>query len=109
MLIDVRHPRLSVLRQCDLPGLSRSSLYYRAQGEDAYNQQLMRWVDSHYTSHPYLGVGRRAAMLRRDGHAVALAEPEVRRGVSAGLRDGDRGPASATGSSFTTIAARTRR
>lgn len=70
MLIEMKHPRLSVLRQCDLLGLSRSSLYYRAQGEDAYNQQLMRLIDLQYTSHPYFGVRRMAAMLRRDGHAV---------------------------------------
>src|SRR5687767_1263739 len=48
MLIDMRHPRLSVLRQCDLIGLPRSSLYYRAQGEDAYGRQLMRLIDHHY-------------------------------------------------------------
>lgn len=70
MLIDVRHPRLSVLRQCDLLGLPRSSLYYRAQGEDGYNQQLMRLIDMQYTSHPYFGVRRMTAVLRRDGHAV---------------------------------------
>ena len=48
MLIDPQHPRLSVLRQCDLIGLPRSSLYYRMQGEDAWNQQLMRLIDRQY-------------------------------------------------------------
>ena len=70
MLIDIKHPRLSVLRQCDLLGLPRSSLYYRAQGEDGYNQQLMRLIDRQYTSTPFFGVRRITAMLRRDGHAV---------------------------------------
>jgi putative transposase len=70
MLIDMKHSRLSVLRQCDLVGLSRSSLYYRAQGEDGYNQQLMRSIDRQYTSTPFFGVRRMTAMLRRDGHAV---------------------------------------
>jgi putative transposase len=70
MLIDVKHPRLSVLRQCDLIGLPRSSLYYRAQGEDAYNQQLMRRIDQQYTATPFYGVRRMAVVLRRDGHAV---------------------------------------
>jgi len=77
MLIDVKHPRLSVLRQCDLLGLRRSSLYYRAQGEDGYNQQLMRWMDRQYTSTPFFGVRRMTAMLRRQGHAVN--EKRVRR------------------------------
>ena len=52
MLIDVS--RLSVLRQCDLIGLPRSSLYYRAQGEDAWNQQLMRLIDRQYHGHAVL-------------------------------------------------------
>lgn len=77
MLIDMRHPRLSVLRQCDLIGLPRSSLYYRAQGEDACNQQLMRLIDLQYTSHPYFGVRRMTAVLKRDGHRVN--EKRVRR------------------------------
>lgn len=70
MLIDMKHPRLSVLRQCDLLGLSRSSLYYRAQGEDAYNQQLMTLIDRQYTARPFFGVRRMTAVLRRAGHAV---------------------------------------
>jgi putative transposase len=70
MLIDMNHPHLSVLRQCDLIGLPRSSLYYRAQGEDAYNQQLMRLIDHQYTDTPFFGVRRMTAQLRREGHAV---------------------------------------
>jgi putative transposase len=70
MLIDMKHSRLSVLRQCDLIGLPRSSLYYRAQGEDAYNQQLMSLIDVQYTARPFFGVRRMTAMLKRDGHAV---------------------------------------
>jgi putative transposase len=70
MLIDHEHPRLSVLRQCDLIGLPRSSLYYRAQGEDAANQQLMRWIDREYTAHPFFGVRRMTAMLGRLGQTV---------------------------------------
>jgi putative transposase len=77
MLIDHSHPRLSVLRQCDLIGLPRSSLYYRAQGEDAWNQQLMRLIDRQYTATPFFGVRRMTAMLNRSGHAVN--EKRVRR------------------------------
>jgi putative transposase len=56
MQIDVNHPRLSVLRQCRLIGLARSSLFYRAQGEDAANQQLMHLIDRQYTTTPFNGV-----------------------------------------------------
>jgi putative transposase len=77
MLIDVGHPRLSVHRQCDLLGLPRSSWYYRAQGEDGHNQQLMRLIDRQYTATPFFGVRRMTVMLQRDGHAVN--EKRVRR------------------------------
>jgi putative transposase len=70
MLIDVTHPRVSLMRQCELIGLPRSSWYYHAQGEDGYNQQLMRLIDRLYTAHPFLGVRRMTAMLRRDGHEL---------------------------------------
>lgn len=70
MLIDHGHPRLSVLRQCDLLGLPRSSLYYRANGEDAVNEQLMRLIDHQYTATPFFGVRRMTAMLQRGGHEV---------------------------------------
>jgi putative transposase len=61
---------LILLRQCELLGLSRSSWYYHAQGTDGYSQQLIRLIDRLYTDHPYLGVRRMTAMLRRDGHQV---------------------------------------
>jgi len=70
MLIDLNHSRLSVRRQCQLLGLSASSLYYPASGEDAVSQALMRWIDRQYTATPFFGVRRMTAMLRRDGQQV---------------------------------------
>jgi putative transposase len=70
MLIDLRHPGLSVQRQCELLGLSRSGWYYRGQGESADNQRLMCLIDQQYTARPFFGVRRMTAMLRRDGQAV---------------------------------------
>ena len=75
MLIELQHPQLSVLRQCQLIGLPRSSLYYHAQKEQqegGYNQQLMRRIDRYYTQRPFFGVRRMTAMLRRDGYEVNL-------------------------------------
>lgn len=69
-MIDPRHPNLSIERQCELLGLSRSSYYYPAKGEDAYNLELMRLLDEHYTKWPFLGIRRMTDHLRRQGHMV---------------------------------------
>jgi putative transposase len=70
MAIEPEHPTISVRRQCDLLGLSRSSLYYRPQGEDAENEALMRLLDEQYTRTPFYGVTRMTEWLRRGGHVV---------------------------------------
>ena len=64
------HPSLSIERQCELLGLSRSSYYYQAKGEDSYNLLLMRLIDEQYTRRPFLGIRRMTDHLRRQGHAV---------------------------------------
>jgi putative transposase len=69
-LIEPKHPQISIARQCDLLGLSRSTYYYHARGESAENLQLMRLLDEQYTHTPYYGVRRMTAWLRSQGYAV---------------------------------------
>lgn len=64
------HPQISVSRQCELLGLARSSLYYEPQGNDPYNELLMRLIDEQYTRTPFYGVRRMTAWLRNTGHLV---------------------------------------
>jgi len=45
-LVEPGHPELSVRRQCELLGLSRSSLYYEPAQETAKNLRLMRRIDA---------------------------------------------------------------
>lgn len=47
--------RLSIVRQCSLLGLARSSRYYRPQGETDENLALMKQIDALYTEWPFLG------------------------------------------------------
>ena len=54
-MIEAGHPALSVRRQCELLGLSRSSLYYEPGGEAAEDLRLMRRIDEQYTARPYIG------------------------------------------------------
>lgn len=75
--IEVNEPRVSVRRQCDLLGLSRSSWQYRPVGESPENLQFMRLLDEQYTRTPYYGVLRMTAWLQRQGYSVN--EKRVRR------------------------------
>ena len=69
-MIDAGHPRLSVRRQCQLLGLSRSSLYYEPACETEENLRLMRLIDREYTAHPFLGSRRLTKGLVEQGEAV---------------------------------------
>jgi putative transposase len=70
LLVEPGHPQLSVRRQCELLGLSRSSLYYQPAEETAENLRLMRLLDEEYTRHPFYGSRRLTAWLVRQGEAV---------------------------------------
>jgi putative transposase len=59
-----------VRRQCELLGLSRSSLYYGPAAETEENLRLMRLLDREYTAHPFLGSRRLTRWLIRQGEPV---------------------------------------
>jgi putative transposase len=69
-LIEPDHPVLSVRRQCELLGLSRSSLYYEPGGEAAEDLRLMRLIDGQYTACPFYGSRRITARLVEQGEEV---------------------------------------
>jgi len=69
-LIEPGQPQLSIARQCELLGLSRSGYYYQATGETSYNEALMRLIDEQYTNTPYYGVERMTAWLREQAYQV---------------------------------------
>jgi putative transposase len=61
---------MSVIRQCGLLELSRSTFYYQPVGEDATNLELMRLIDEQFTKRPFYGVPRMTASLRMMGYGV---------------------------------------
>jgi putative transposase len=69
-LIEHEHSQIPVVRQCELVGLARSSLYYRPDRDESYNQYLMRLIDEQYTLTPFYGIRRMTAWLRGQGHMV---------------------------------------
>ncbi len=69
-LIDVDSSQLSIRRQCELLGLSRSSLYYEAATETEANLCLMRLIDEQYLATPFFGSRRMTVWLKKAGHVV---------------------------------------
>lgn len=65
-----RESELSIIRQCELLGLCRSSLYYRAQPVSDADLRLMRRIDELHLEYPFLGARKLARMLKREGVAV---------------------------------------
>ena len=69
-MIRGRNRKLSVARQCELVGMSRSSWYYRPRGESERNRALMRVIDRLYLEMPWYGSRQMTRELRRAGHRV---------------------------------------
>ena len=69
-MIETSHDQLSVARQCELSGLSRSSFYYRPRAADPFCLEIMHALDLIYTQYPFYGVRRMQQALGREGYAV---------------------------------------
>jgi len=61
---------LSILHQCKLLGLCRSSLYYHPKPLSEADLALMRRIDELHLAHPFLGARKLARMLKREGVEV---------------------------------------
>ena len=68
--MDRKYKNLSVVRQCALLDISRSSLYYQSMGVTREDEELMKLMDRQYLSTPYYGSRRMGAWQRRIGHHV---------------------------------------
>jgi putative transposase len=61
---------MTIVRQCELLEVCRSSLYYRPPPVSAADLALMRRLDELHLNYPFLGARRLAHMLQREGLAV---------------------------------------
>jgi len=68
--VDPDHGVLSIGRQCELLGISRSAYYYRPAGVSAEDLQRMRIIDEVFTKRPYYGARRLRDELNAQGEAV---------------------------------------
>ena len=73
-LVDRADAELSVMTQCRLLKVARSSLYWRPAAVSEDDLRLMRRIDEQYLATPFYGARRMVAVLRRDG---CYSEPQA--------------------------------
>ena len=61
---------LSIVRQCELLGLSRSGYYYRPRPDSEEDLQCMRRMDETFTKRPFFGSRRLQDDLADEGYAI---------------------------------------
>lgn len=71
-MVDPDHGKLSIVRQCSLLKISRSTLYYKKRGESAINLEIMREIDRIFMEWPFTGVRQMRRHLVRLGYPVGL-------------------------------------
>lgn len=76
-MVQSSHAQLSVVRQCALLKIARSSLYYEKTGESSFNLALMQEIDRAFTEWPFLGVRQMRRYLVSLGYDVG--DKRVRR------------------------------
>lgn len=64
-LIEPSHPHISLVRQCQLLDINRSSIYYQPQPISPTDILLMDKIDQVYTKFPYYGAPRITNHLRK--------------------------------------------
>ena len=69
-MIDWDPSQLSLVRQCTLLDISRTSLYYQPTPPRTEDLELMALMDRQYLKTPFYGSRRMKAWLRREGHPV---------------------------------------
>ena len=69
-LVDRADAEVSIVTQCHLLKVARSSLYWRPAAVSADDLRLMRRIDELYLATPFYGARRMVAVLRRDGWTV---------------------------------------
>ena len=60
--MEPEHPELSIVRQCELLGLARSTFYCSPAWESEENLRLLRQLDELYLERPFFGSRRMAVV-----------------------------------------------
>ncbi len=71
-MIQSDHPSLSIVRQCRLASISRSTFYHVPRGESPENLGLMTEIDRQFLETPFYGAQQMTWHLVAEGHAVNI-------------------------------------
>ena len=88
-LVDRQRRSLSIVRQCALLGVSRSSLYYRPRETSQQDLSLMQAMDRKYLETPFYGSRRGSRRMKASLTAGHVGKPEA--GVATHETDGTAG------------------
>ena len=69
-MVDSGLSTITVVRQCELIGLSRASLYYQPKPINPENLELMHLLDQQYTETPFYGYRRMTDAMKEKGFEV---------------------------------------
>ncbi len=72
LLVEPEHERLSIVRQCELLGMSRAAYYYEPWEWDETALAMLHAIDEEYTRHPFLGKRRVRDYLAELGYDVGV-------------------------------------
>ena len=70
-MVDREHSVLSMVRQCALLDISRSSVYYRRKGTSPEDLTVMKAMDQQYLATPFYGSRRMRVWLNRQVSPVS--------------------------------------
>jgi putative transposase len=65
-LISPTYAKMSIVKQCKVLGLQKSSYYCKPKGESSLNQELMKAIDKKYLECPFYGTRRMTTYINMD-------------------------------------------
>jgi len=72
LMIEPDKSDISIVKQCDLLGISRSGYYYSPRPESPENLKIMRMMDEQYLKTPFYGARRMHAHIKYQGYLVNI-------------------------------------
>ena len=72
LMIEPKNQQISIVKQCELLGISRSGYYYSPRPESPENLAIMRLMDEQYLKTPFYGARRLQAYINDQGYSVNI-------------------------------------